>query len=67
MSNMYYYGMRLRGFSIGCQPKNGLVSVIDGEAIKSTRYYSILVYDRELTPEEIRGYELEEIEVFYRK
>lgn len=53
---MYYYGMRLRGFSIGCQPMKGFVERKDD---KSGVYHDILVYDRMLTDKEMRDYELD--------
>lgn len=52
---LHKYGMRLRGFSIGCQPKDGLVERIDDH---TGRYYDILVYDRMLTGAEVADYEL---------
>ena len=55
----YFYGMRLRGFSIGCQPMEGLKGRIDDE---TGRYHDVLVYDRELTEEECINYELDFIE-----
>ena len=55
---MYAYGMRLRGFSPGCQPRNGLIERIDDP---SSKYWDVLVYDRELTDEEVRTYELDRI------
>lgn len=54
---LYYYGMRLRGFSPGCQPKEGLVTALDCEPCE--RYYNILVYNRKLTDEETRDFELD--------
>lgn len=51
----YRYGMRLRGFSIACQPMNGLRDVLDDE---SGKYYNILAYDRQLEPKEVQDYEL---------
>lgn len=54
----YIYGMRLRGFAPLCQPKNGLVERRD-----SNEYHDILVYNRELTAEELRAYELDYIGV----
>lgn len=54
---MYVYGMRLRGFSPGCQPMDGLDAVMEG----NKKYYNILIYNRELTDEEIRDYELDRI------
>lgn len=54
----YFYGMRLRGFSHGCQPMNGLV---DHYPDMSGKYYDVLVYDRQLTDEEVKNYELDEL------
>ncbi len=53
---MFLYGMRLRGFSPGCQPKDGLVERQDDVTGK---YYDILVYNRELTTKELKNYELD--------
>ena len=52
----YKYGMRLRGFSIGCQPMEGLYTRTDDP---KGRYYDILVYDRMLTGAEVMEYELD--------
>ena len=54
----YRYGMRLRGFSIGCQPKEGLIRREDST---TKAYYDILVYDRPLDEKEMRAYDLDEI------
>lgn len=51
----YKYGMKLRGYSIGCQPMQGLVSVYDDV---HGRYHDVLEYDRILTGEEVAQYEL---------
>ena len=51
----YRYGMRMRGYSIGCQPMNGLRDVTDDP---DGRYYDILAYDRMLTERELQNYEL---------
>ena len=53
---MYKYGMRLRGFSIGCQPKEGFVERQDDP---TGMYWDILIYDRELTEDEMRHYSLD--------
>lgn len=53
---MYWYGMKLRGFSIGCQPMEGLKDWCDAE---SPNYYSYLFYERKLTDKEVADYELE--------
>ena len=55
---LYYYGMRLRGFSPGCQPMTGFVNREDDPTGK---YYDILIYDRALSPKEIADYELDYI------
>lgn len=51
----YRYGMRLRGYSIGCQPMKGLTDVTEDP---TGRYYDILAYDRQLEPREMDDYEL---------
>lgn len=53
---MYKYGMRLRGFSIGCQPRHGLVRV---EEDGSGRYHNILIYNRPLADREQEAFELD--------
>lgn len=54
----FRYGMRLRGFSPGCQPKDGF---LEREDDPSGKYYDILVYNRKLTDKELRDYELDEL------
>ena len=53
---MYLYGMRLRGFSIGCQPMDGLIGRVD---LELTGYYDIISYNRKLTEKEIEHYSLD--------
>lgn len=55
---MEKYGMRLRGFSIGCQPREGLIRREDDPFGK---YYDILIYNRILTDQELKDYELDHI------
>lgn len=52
---MWMYGMKMRPFGIGCQPKDGLVKQYETKG----KYYNILVYNRRLTKEEIYQYELD--------
>ncbi len=52
----WYYGMRLRGFSIGCQPKEGFV---EREDDPENRYWDVIVYDRPLSDQEISSYDLD--------
>lgn len=56
MTARYFYGMRLRGFSPGCQPMDGLIERIDD---KNNEYHDILVYSRQLSPKETENYELD--------
>ena len=56
MTMYYKYGMRLRSFFIGCQPRHGLWRV---EEDKSGRYHSILIYTRPLTDQEQEAFELD--------
>jgi hypothetical protein len=56
INGWYYYGMRLRGFSIGCLPKEGYIDRRDDDTGK---YRDILIYNRELTEDEIQAYNLD--------
>lgn len=58
MKKEYRYGMRLRGFSPGCQLMNGLLRT---EEDPLGDYWDILVYDRELTESEAKSYELDRL------
>lgn len=51
---MFWYGMRLRGYAPGCQPK-GVVKVIE----RDWKYYSLIAYKRRLTDDEVKDYELD--------
>lgn len=53
----YCYGMRSRGFSIGCQP-SGVLHRFDDETGK---YFDLIVYGRQLTDEELDHYSLDEV------
>ena len=57
---LYYYGMRLRGFSPGCQPMDGLIERQDDWTGK---YWDVLVYDRILSKPDCEHYDLEFIAV----
>ena len=50
--------MRLRGFSVGCQPLNGLV---EREDDPTGKYYDVLIYSRQLSNDELTEYELDYI------
>lgn len=53
----YRYGMRLRGFSPGAQPKE----VLRREDDPTGKYHDIIVYNRQLSADEIADYELDEL------
>jgi hypothetical protein len=53
---VFLYGMRLRGFSIGCQPSRGILCQEDDPTGK---YHDLLVYQRPLTEAEMKKYELD--------
>lgn len=60
----YYYGMRLRGFAPGCQPKDGLIGRMSDKDKKiiediAVRYHDVLGYGRKLTEKELEDYELD--------
>ncbi len=54
----YFYGMRVRGFSPGCQPMDGFIERLDST---DDRYYDILTYDRLLSEENERHYSLTQL------
>ena len=53
----YRYGMRLRGYSPGAQPKG----VLRREDDTTGKYHDIIVYDRMLSAAEVASYELDEL------
>lgn len=57
MEKEFKYGMRLRGFSPGCQPRG----VIRREDDPTGKYWDIIIYDRELTRRELVDYELDDL------
>ncbi len=52
----YKYGMRLRGFSPGCQPMKNLAGWTDTNCGK---YHSLLWYREKLTKDDEKSYELD--------
>lgn len=52
---LYWYGMRLRGYSMGAQPKGVYVRRDDPRR----KYHDLIAYERELTADECRDYELD--------
>ena len=56
MKSCYWYGMRLRGFSPGAQPKVGFVERRDDPHGK---YWDLLAYDHKLSDRECAAYDLD--------
>ncbi len=54
---MHKYGMKERGYSIGCQPA-GVKKYQDGNKFE-TGYWSIIWYEEKLTKDQEERYELE--------
>ena len=52
----YKYGMRLRGFSLGCQPRENFYQRIDDT---TNKYYDIIIYTQLLTLQQTISYELD--------
>lgn len=52
----FYYGMRQRGYSPGCQPMEGLLERQDDPR---GRYWDVLKYNRRLSHKEERFYDLD--------
>lgn len=55
----YTYGMRLRPFSIGCQPMDGLIGCRAGNDPVKSGYWDILEYSRKLSDKELDDFDLD--------
>ena len=53
----YRYGMRLRGYAPGAQPKGA----VRREDDTTGKYHDIIVYDRKLSADEVNSYDLNEL------
>jgi len=56
---LYKYGMRLRGFSIGCQPMKNFYERQDDDGSHGRHYHDILIYTEKLGEQDLRNYELD--------
>ena len=56
---IYKYGMRCRPYSIGCQPMENLIDILDDQ---TGRYWNILEYSTPLNPEQIKHYSLDDLQ-----
>lgn len=59
--HVYKYGMRLRPYGIGCQPKprDGFVCVDDGGTVDGRGYYNFIYYVSKLDMETAAHYDLD--------
>lgn len=57
MKTIYLYGMRLRGYSPGAQPKG----IYERRDDKTGKYYDVIAYTNKLSELESRRYELDYI------
>lgn len=55
----YKYGMRLRPYDIGCQPKDGFVCVAEGGTADGRRYHNFLYYIIKLDRATASDYDLD--------
>ena len=56
---LYQYGMIKKPFGYGCQPEQGLYAVLPPRNSPFSKYYDVVVYDRQLTEDECRVFELQ--------
>ncbi len=57
----YVYGMRQRGCSPGCQPKEGFIRRENEQVAidMNSDYWDVISYNRELTDEEMKHFSLD--------
>ena len=58
---LFVYGMRQRGFSPMAQPMEGLVGTVNRISADFAGYHDILLYNRPLSADEVRDFELDEL------
>lgn len=58
----YWYGMRLRPFGIGCQPR-GVIGHIEEPKGFQRHYWSLIEYDHKLSEEECFQYDLDLLDI----
>ena len=54
----YKYGMRLRPYGMGCQPKDGFVCMAEGGTVDGYRYHNFVYYISKLDKETAAHYNL---------
>ena len=55
----YKYGMSLRPYSIGCQPKDGFLCVAEGGTVDGYSYHNFVYYIDKLGKETADNYDLD--------
>ena len=55
----YKYGMRLRPYSISCQPKDGFLCVAEGGTVDGYSYHNFVYYIDKLGKETADNYDLD--------
>lgn len=63
----YKYGMRLRPYGIGCQPRDGFLCVAEGGTADGRRYHNFIYYISKLDSETAANYELDYLGVKFLK
>lgn len=55
----YLYAMRLKPFSVGIIPREGLIKAFIDDKIADSKNYSLFLYDKKLSEETTEKHELE--------
>lgn len=63
----YKYGMRLRPYDIGCQPKDGFLCVDEGGTADGYGYHNFVYYISKLDRKTADNYDLDYIGVKFLK
>lgn len=58
---LYQYGMGKKPYGYGNQPEQGLYAVLPPLNSPFSKYYDIIVYDRQLTEDECERYKLKDL------
>lgn len=60
----YLYAMKLKYFSVGIIPREGLIRAFIDEKIADSKNYLLLLYNRKLSEEAAKEHELEYLGVY---
>lgn len=59
ITKKYLYAMKLKSFSVGEIPIEGLLRAFIDDKIADSKIYSLVLYDRKLSQKSLEHYELE--------